>query len=144
MKVDLIAHATAPESVKPLLDQVEQTYGFVPNTYGVMAHAPLAVVAYLQLNALIKEHSTLTPQEQQVVMLSISAENGCEYWVAAHTVVAGMVRAPADAAQAIRKGSTPSDSRLADLALRLDIALVIRRLRIGKHLLQGLPVEPFF
>lgn len=116
MKIELITHETASESVNPLLDQVKQTYGFIPNTYGVFAHSPLAVAAYLQINGLIKEHSTLTPQEQQVVMLSVSVENACEYCVAAHTVVASMVKTPPDAVASIRGGTPLSDPRLAALS----------------------------
>jgi uncharacterized peroxidase-related enzyme len=116
MKIELISHEKASASVKPLLDQVKQTYGFVPNTYGIFAHSPLAVAAYLQINGLIKEHSTLTPQEQQVVMLSVSVENGCEYCVAAHTVVAGMVETPPEAVAKIRQNELPADPRLAVLS----------------------------
>jgi len=77
MKIELITNETASASVKSLLDQVKQTYGFVPNTYGVFAHSPLAVAAYLQLNGLIKEHSTLTPQEQQVSARKLLLRGAC-------------------------------------------------------------------
>lgn len=116
MKIELITLQNATGPVKPLLEQVQKAYGFVPNTYGVFAHSPLAVASYLQLNGLIKEHSTLTPQEQQVVMLSVSVENGCEYCVAAHTVVAGMVKTPQDAVSSIRENSPLNDPRLAALS----------------------------
>jgi uncharacterized peroxidase-related enzyme len=116
MKIELINQDNASQDVKPLLEQVQKAYGFVPNTYGVFAHSPLAVASYLQLNGLIKEHSTLTPQEQQVVMLSVSVENGCEYCVAAHTVVAGMVKTPQDAVSSIRENSPLNDPRLAALS----------------------------
>jgi len=116
MKLDLITLDNAPATVKPLLEQVQKTYGFVPNTYGIFAHSPLAVAAYLQLNGLIKEHAALTPQEQQIVMLSVSVENGCEYCVAAHTVVAGMVKTSPDAVASIRDGTALADPRLAALS----------------------------
>ncbi len=116
MNTALLTTETAPASVQPLLESVSRKYGFVPNTYGVLAHSPLAVHAYLTLTDLIGTHSGLTPQEQQVVMLSVSAENGCEYCVAAHTVVAGMYKTPADAVAAIRSGTAPADARLAALA----------------------------
>lgn len=116
MKLDLVTLDNATPSVKPLLEQVKKTYGFVPNTYGIFAHSPLAVAAYLQINALIKEHSTLTSQEQQIVMLSVSVENACEYCVAAHTVVAGMVKTPPDAIASVRDSTPLADSRLQALS----------------------------
>lgn len=116
MNLEIITTETAPENVKPLLEKVQKTYGFVPNTYGVMAHAPLAVAAYLSINDLIKEYATLTPQEQQVVMLAISFENGCEYCVAVHSAVAGMVKTPPEVVASLRNETPISDARLAALA----------------------------
>src|SRR6056297_102934 len=106
MKFDLITQDNASPEVGPILQQVREAYGFVPNTYGVMAHAPVAIAAYQKLNELLQQHSLFTPQEQQVVMLSISAENACEYCVAAHTAVAGMVKTPDDIIRAIREDGT--------------------------------------
>ena len=37
---------TAPKESKPVLDQVEQAYGFIPNVIGVLAESPLAITAY--------------------------------------------------------------------------------------------------
>lgn len=116
MKIELITSDNASPTIKPLLDQVQAKYGFLPNTYGVFAHSPLAAQAYLQLTDLIGSQSTLTPQEAQVVMLSASVENGCEYCVAAHTVVAGMHKTPADAVQSIRDNADLTDPRLAALS----------------------------
>lgn len=116
MKLELITPQTANNEVKPLLEKVQKAYGFIPNTYGAMAHSPLAVAAYLEINGLIEKHSTLTPQEQQVVMLSVSVENSCEYCVAAHSAVAGMVKTDPDVVKAIRNDTPLPDERLAALS----------------------------
>lgn len=116
MKLELITPESATDAVKPILDKVQATYGFIPNTYGVMAHAPLAVEGYLQLTGLIGSKATLSPQEVQVVMLSVSAENGCEYCVAAHSAVAAMVKTPPETVQAIRDGTAITDTRQAALS----------------------------
>ncbi|HEX9782345.1 MAG TPA: carboxymuconolactone decarboxylase family protein [Opitutaceae bacterium] len=107
---------TAPAASKSVLDDTAKVYGFVPNLYGVFAESPLAVSAYLQLSGLIKDRASLTPQEQQIVMIAVSVANGCDYCVAAHSVVGAMARVPADTIQALREGRAPADSKTAALA----------------------------
>lgn len=106
---------TASAELKPVFDQVQKTYGFIPNLYGVFANSPLALHTYLGVLDLIAKHSALTPQEQQLTMLAISAENGCDYCVAAHSAVATMVKAPAEDIQAIRDNQLPPTPRHAAL-----------------------------
>lgn len=106
---------TAPGASKPILDQVEKNYGFVPNIFSVFAESPLASSAYLELNELIESKAALTPQEQQITMLAISAENGCDYCVAAHSMAGKMSKVPEDTIQAIREGNPPDDPKYAAL-----------------------------
>ncbi len=117
---------TAPEASKPVLEQVEQAFGFIPNVVGVLAESPLAVAAYATVNGLVEEKSALTPQEQQVAILTISKENGCEYCVAAHAKVAGMKEVPAEVVQALQEGREPDDAKLAALS-RIARLLVEKR-----------------
>ncbi|MDP1579746.1 MAG: carboxymuconolactone decarboxylase family protein [Candidatus Didemnitutus sp.] len=119
--------ATAPSSAaQATLNEVQKTYGFIPNVYGALANSPLAVEAYLRLAKLIQERSVLSPAEQQVLMIALSAENGCEYCVAAHSVVAGMAKAPAETIQAVRDGRPAADARVAALT-RFARAVVAHR-----------------
>lgn len=94
---------TAPEKSKPILDQVKQKYGFTPNLIGVLAEAPAAAKGYAVV-AEAFEASSLSPVEQQVVLLSVSFENACHYCMAAHSTVAGMVGMPEDVLEALRNG----------------------------------------
>lgn len=107
---------TAPDASKPVLDDVTKAYGFVPNLYRVFAESPLAISAYLQLSGLIKDLAALTPPEQQVVMIAVSVANGCDYCVAAHSVVGAMAKVPADTIGALRDDVAPADPRAAALA----------------------------
>ena len=52
-----------------------------------------------------------------MVLLVISRENGCEYCVGAHSMIAEKVsKVPAEAIRAIREGKAIADSKLAALA----------------------------
>lgn len=107
---------SAPEAARPLLEQARQRLGFVPNLYGHLAEAPTALGGYFDLAARF-EQTSFTPIERQVVLLVISAEHGCEFCVAAHSMVARhMANAPAEIVDALREGRPLPDARLDVLA----------------------------
>lgn len=101
--------------------------GFLPNMYRAMAHSPALLATYLDGYAAFRAESVLTPVEQEVVFLVISEENGCDYCVAAHSVVAdtssGVPRAITDA---IRARADIPDARLSALA-RMTRAVLLSR-----------------
>lgn len=117
---------SAPAESKPVLEKVEQAFGFIPNVIGVLAESPLALSAYATINGLMEEKSALSPIEQQVAILAISKENGCDYCVAAHSKAAEMKKVPGEAISAIREGKEPADEKLAVLT-RTARALVEKR-----------------
>jgi uncharacterized peroxidase-related enzyme len=90
-------------------------FGFVPNLVGMLAESPAAAAGYLAIGEQF-DNSSFTPAERQVVLLAVSYENGCDYCMAAHTVVAGMSRLPAAVIEALRTGAPLPDPRLERLA----------------------------
>lgn len=111
MKFTVHTKDTAPEALKPVFDQVKQAYGFIPNLYGIFANSPVALHTYLNVLDLLAKHSALDAQEQQLVMLAVSAENRCDYCVAAHSAVAAMAKVPADQIKAVRENQALSDPK---------------------------------
>ena len=102
---------TAPEGSKKLLEQAGSNYGFVPNLLGVLAEAPAALEAYTTLAGVFASTS-LTPLEQQAVLISASVVNGCEYCVAAHTGMAKGAGASAEVLEGLRTGGSIPDPKL--------------------------------
>lgn len=106
---------SAPEAARATLKEAERKLGFVPNLYAGLANAPAALEGYLAISACF-DKSSLTPTERQVVLLTASVVNGCEFCVAAHSLIAkGMVGVPAEVVAALREGQEPADARLAAL-----------------------------
>ena len=61
--------------------------------------------------------ASLTPAERQVVLLATSVANGCEFCVAAHSMIAkAMIGVPAEVVAKLREHKEPDDARLAALA----------------------------
>lgn len=128
--------ANAPAPSKDMLAAAQTKYGFVPNMFGELAEAPAALGSYIALGAAL-EKSSLTPTEQQVVLISTSVENGCEYCVAAHTLVAkNMLKVDAAIITALRSKSTIADKKLQTLA-EFTRAIVAQRGAVTDKQLQG-------
>ncbi|MBI3285621.1 MAG: carboxymuconolactone decarboxylase family protein [Burkholderiales bacterium] len=106
---------TAPESARPILAAAQQKLGFVPALYAGLANAPAALEAYIALSGYF-DNTSLSPIERQVVLLATSVENGCEFCVAAHSLIAKkMAGVPEQVVDALRAGKLPADARLAAL-----------------------------
>ena len=107
---------SAPEAARQTLAESARKLGFVPNLYAGLANAPAALEGYLAVSACFDKCS-LTPAERQVVLLVTSVANGCEFCVAAHSMIAkAMVGVPADVVAALREQREPDEARLAALA----------------------------
>ena len=102
---------SAPAASRPGLDAVRRQLGFIPNLFATFAESPTLLSGYLALDKTYNSGS-LSPIERQAVLIAVSADNDCEYCVAAHSTVAGMLRAPETTVRAIREGAPVSDSRI--------------------------------
>ena len=121
LRFELVDAETAPQGSIETIKAVEAAYGFLPNLIATLGNAPAAARAYAAVSGAF-ESSSLSPIEQQVVLLTTSVENECHYCVAAHTAVAKMVGAPEGVAEALRAGRSLDDPRLEALrALTLSI-----------------------
>lgn len=115
MKFTLHTGESAPEASRPVIEQVRKAYGFFPNLYAVFAESPVAISTYLYVSGQLKEHGALTPEEQQIVMLAVSEANGCDYCVAAHSMMAAMNRVPEETIRELREGKEPACPKQAAL-----------------------------
>lgn len=112
-----VDHASATGPQKEVLDLALKQVGFIPNMYSNMANAPGMLSTYLHGYDLFRKESGFTPAEQEVVFLSISQFNGCNYCTAAHSMLADkMSGVPNDVLQAIRAHQPIPDAKLAALA----------------------------
>lgn len=102
---------TAPEGGREVLEGVNKAYGFVPNMIATMVESPQAAKAYTTLSEIFGETS-LSPTEQQVVALTTSRTNGCEYCMAAHTTIAGMQKVDDEVVKSIREDQPIADEKL--------------------------------
>lgn len=131
---DFVFHTpeTAPTSARPILAGAQQKLGFVPNLYAGLADAPAVLDAYIAISGHF-ERTSLSPVERQVVMLAVSVANGCEFCVAAHSMIAKTMAGVEEAVvSALRAGQSPADTKLAALT-RFTRAVVQQRGWVADH-----------
>jgi AhpD family alkylhydroperoxidase len=92
-----VDHATATGKQKEVLDLALKQVGFIPNMYANMANAPGMLSTYLHGYDLFRKESGFTSAEQEVVFLSVSQFNGCNYCTAAHSMIADKMSGVPDA-----------------------------------------------
>lgn len=127
---------SAPAESVPLIEQSVAVFGFFPKLHQIMAEAPATYEAYVNTFNLFQTATTLSPIEQQVVMMTANYENRCHYCTAGHSMIMRMQKMPADLIAALRDGLPLSDGKLE--VLRTFARLLIeRRGHIGEAELQA-------
>ena len=105
---------SAPTASRVMLEQAQKKFGMTPNLFRVMASSPSMLQAYMA-TAEAFASSTLTPTEQQVVLIGASVMNGCHYCVGAHSVIADMSGVPTAVTNSLRDGTVIADPKLETL-----------------------------
>ena len=78
----------ADPKAKVVLEKAKAQVGFIPNMYAGMANSPGLLETYLDGYHRFRKDSGFTPAEQEVVFLTVSRGNGCDYCMAAHSMLA--------------------------------------------------------
>jgi alkylhydroperoxidase family enzyme len=106
---------SAPAQSKPVLQQLQQAFGLIPNIAAAMAASPVLINGFIGLFERVHA-SSLTEPQIQTLLLANAVTNASEWAVAFHTALAlkqGVHRADVDA---IRRGGPPNDVGLAALS----------------------------
>lgn len=107
---------SAPEGSKPFLEGAQRGFGFVPGLLAGLAESPATLEGYMKISGIYGK-SSLSPVEQQVVSLTASFENGCDFCMGAHSFIArNMAKADDAIVDALRAGSPLPDAKLEALS----------------------------
>jgi AhpD family alkylhydroperoxidase len=110
-------HVPTRDQVSPAnqahFDTLKKGLGMVPNLYATLALSEHALGSYL---ALQNARSSINGKAREVVNLVVSQVNGCQYCLAAHTVIGGMVGFTPEQILEIRREGASFDAKLDALA----------------------------
>jgi len=94
---------SAPEKSRDYLKKAEKELGFIPNQYKVMAESPENLKSYMDMDENFK-NSSLSPEEQQIVLMTTSFHNGCIYCMSGHSTAAKSTKLSEKDIEALRNG----------------------------------------
>ncbi|AOB32262.1 alkylhydroperoxidase [Bordetella sp. H567] len=121
-RLHTIALSEATGRAAELFAAVKGAIGKVPNSYvGIGGNSPVALEAVLNLEASLKK-SSLSAADIEVVKLVVSQATGCDYCLAAHTLMGKKIGLSRDAILSLRQALPTGDARndaLATFTLRL-------------------------
>jgi alkylhydroperoxidase family enzyme len=121
---------SAPAQSKPVLQQLQKTFGLIPNIAGKMAESPVLINGFIGLFERVHA-SSLTEPQIQTLLLTNAVVNASEWPVAFHTALALQPGVHREDVNAIRRGALPDDAGLAALS-SLARALIEKRGRLGE------------
>lgn len=111
-RIPLIPQDQLSSASTELFAQVKKAVGKVPNAYATIGgHSPSALAVLLGADAALSK-GTLSRAEIEAIRLAVSEINGCDYCVAAHTMVGKMVGLQPDAMRQIRAGDATGQDKL--------------------------------
>jgi uncharacterized peroxidase-related enzyme len=108
-RIDIPALDTATGASADLFGQIKKAVGSVPNTYAAIGFAgPTALKAILAAEGVLAAGS-LPKSDQETIKLLVSTVAGCDYCVAAHSMLGKMAGLSPDALRQIRAGEPIGD-----------------------------------
>ncbi len=117
MNTSLVELATANEVQKDLLTTAKRENKMIPNMYKAMVNSPGLLDTYMHGYKKFRERGGFSPVEQEVVFLTISAENQCTYCMGAHSLLANTVsKVPVEVTEAIRNNTEIPHEKLRALS----------------------------
>mgnify|MGYP001554867981 FL=1 len=121
---------SAPAQSKPVLQQLQQTFGLIPNIAATMAASPVLINGFIGLFERVHA-SSLTEPQIQTLLLTNAVTNASEWAVAFHTALALQQGVHSADVDAIRHASLPDDAGLAALSM-LARTLIEKRGRLAE------------
>ena len=106
---------TAPDLSKPALEQLQATFGMIPNILGSMSTSPVLINSLVGLFQNVHGGS-FSEAQIQTLLLTNAVTNECSWAVAFHTALGLQAGLDPSDVQAIRERRLPENEKLAALS----------------------------
>lgn len=123
-RIQPVQRDTANEQAAGILDAVQSKMGMVPNLISTMATSPAVANAYLAFSEAMGS-GALSGRLREQLALATGQSNGCDYCVAAHTLLGSKAGLSATEVENARRGH--SDNARENAALTFAVKVVQER-----------------
>lgn len=93
---DLELQENPSKEVQEVYDWYNEIFQFVPNLGKLLSNSDAALLSYTHMQWHLQKLGTLTPEEDNIVQLTIAIENECKYCTAGHTLAGKVLFNSAD------------------------------------------------
>lgn len=111
----LVPLDTSDDRARELLGSVKTKMGAVPNMMRAMAQAPAVLDAYLQMSGALAK-ATLSAKTREQIALAVGQASGCEYCLAAHSLIGQRAGLTPEQIRAARQGASADPGTAAILS----------------------------
>jgi uncharacterized peroxidase-related enzyme len=120
-RLNVVTPAQATGQTKELYGAIQRAIGAVPNIYQGLGNSPVALEGVLHTDGILKK-GQLTGAEIEAVKLAVSEAYGCDYCLAAHTLLGKKAGLTGEETISIRRG-TAEQPKLHALVKFVNVAL---------------------
>lgn len=118
MKTPSVNPESANAEQQILFERSKKENKMIPNMFRNMGNHPALLEAYMNGYSSFRSKSDFTSAEQEVVLLTISAENNCDYCIEGHSIAADMMsKVPLAVTEAIRANTEIPEEKLKQLSV---------------------------
>lgn len=103
-KIETIERGTESQEVKAIYDDIEATFGMVPNLFKTSAHFPPLLEANWNKVKAVMMGGVLSRKVKETIAVLVSNDNSCNYCVGAHTAILKMLGLSEEEITYIMKG----------------------------------------
>ncbi len=115
-RISTIPVAEATGAAADLFSRIKKAVGSVPNTFAAIgALQPAALDAVLNADSVLADGS-LSKKDAETIKLVVSVATGCDYCIAAHSVIGKMTGLSEDTVKQLRLGLPTGDQKRDALA----------------------------
>jgi uncharacterized peroxidase-related enzyme len=96
-----------PQEVQEVFNWYKDNFGLVPNLAKVLSASPAALRSYWLTQLELQKHGILSPEEHNIIQMSIAVENRCKYCASGHNMIGkAFFNSSEEDLQALRNEST--------------------------------------
>lgn len=131
-KLSALTKEQATEQSRNIFGNIEKNLGMLPNIYAVIGNSSNALSSYLTFVE-AQKNGSFNAKEREAISLAVSEENGCNYCLSAHTVMAKMSGITHEETINLRAGT--SNNRKLNILTNLSKSITANRGRVDEGLL---------
>lgn len=109
---DLEAIENPSAEVQEVYDWYMKNFQFIPNLGKLLSGSEATLLSYMHMQWHLDKKGSLTPEENNIVQLTVAVENECKYCTAGHTLAGKVLFGSADEdLKALREKTTLSSEK---------------------------------